>query len=204
MSSQCPAVESLPGPSACKRPWSTGAGDGATPRTGRIEPSPSRSSVGEREPAGRLAKVREGVRSQHPRSLRVRKGADAAGVQHDDERPSHPADCRGQPQRALQRREDGVVDRVEQGARRVLVEHDLGGAGEYVRGADPARAPVDPLEGVELDRRDSHRPATRWLRIRRNDGSLCCAAAISLAGGRQCGRAGGRRRAPGIAPQCGD
>ena len=57
-----------------------------TPSSGRIEPSPSRCSVGSSQAAGRLREVAERVRAGVAVVGRVGQRADAAGVEHDDER----------------------------------------------------------------------------------------------------------------------
>ena len=50
ISSQCPVVDSLPGPSGRRRPCTPGSDAGATPRIGTIDPNPNRDSVGNRSP----------------------------------------------------------------------------------------------------------------------------------------------------------
>ena len=86
MSSQWPVVDSLPGPSGCRRPWTPGCAAGGTPSSGRIEPRPRLPSDRQVEAAGVLGEVRERVRALVAGVLDgVGQRPDAAGVEHDDE-----------------------------------------------------------------------------------------------------------------------
>ena len=86
--SQWPVIVSLPGPSGCSRPWSTGDSAGGTPAIGRIEPSPSAAERRQVEAAGRLGDVRERARTRVAVLGGVRQLAGAAGVEHDHEGPA--------------------------------------------------------------------------------------------------------------------
>src|SRR3954451_8324191 len=55
ISSQCPAVVSLPWPSGARRPWTTGRSTGGTPSIGMTLPSPSRPRTGRSKPPTALA-----------------------------------------------------------------------------------------------------------------------------------------------------
>ena len=87
ISSQWPLIESLPGPSGCRRPWIAGSALGGTPRRGRIEPSPSACSVGSSSPPTASARCAERVRALVAVGRGVRQRADAARVDHQHERP---------------------------------------------------------------------------------------------------------------------
>ena len=92
ISSQWPVVESLPGPSGCRRPWTTGA---AEARHAEDRGDVAQPEVAERrqlQPADALRDVRERVGAGVAVVGGIREGANAAGVEDDDGGPA-PAHC---------------------------------------------------------------------------------------------------------------
>ena len=87
-----PSAPSARSSSPCRGPAraggraATGSAAGATPSSGRIEPSPSASQRRQRQPAGGLREMSERVRAGVAVVGGVGQRADAAGVEHDDER----------------------------------------------------------------------------------------------------------------------